>query len=155
MRVNRALEKLHRYFIKRGVVSTTVLLAGVISANSVHAAPSVLIHSITVVAVANGAASSGSTLSLAKGALKLMAWTKAKTAIVAGVAVILAAGTPVVVHVVHVVFRNIYSHGRRDANSHRAIYGQGPAVQGAAAKGNARIRENVSGEGVVGTKSQG
>jgi hypothetical protein len=46
-----------------------------------------------------GAAASGSTLTLVKGALKIMAWTKAKTAIVTGVAVILAAGTtPMVIH---------------------------------------------------------
>jgi RNA polymerase sigma factor (sigma-70 family) len=38
-RVARALEKLHRYFNKRGVSSTTAILAGAISANSVQAAP--------------------------------------------------------------------------------------------------------------------
>jgi len=34
-----------------------------------------------------------STLTLIKGALKIMAWTKAKTAIVVGASVLLAAGT--------------------------------------------------------------
>ena len=44
-----------------------------------------------------------STPTLIKGALKIMAWTKAKTAIVAGVAVILATGvtTSIIVHAVH------------------------------------------------------
>ncbi len=36
-RVNRALEKLHRYFSKRGVRSTASIIAGAISANSVQA----------------------------------------------------------------------------------------------------------------------
>jgi RNA polymerase sigma factor (sigma-70 family) len=39
MRVNRALEKLRKFFTKRGVSSTTANLAGAISANSVQAAP--------------------------------------------------------------------------------------------------------------------
>jgi uncharacterized protein (TIGR03435 family) len=42
---------------------------------------------------AKGATASTSTLTLIKGALKTMAWTKAKTAIVGGVVILLAAGT--------------------------------------------------------------
>jgi RNA polymerase sigma factor (sigma-70 family) len=99
-RVSRALEKLRAFFTKRGVSSTTAILAGVISANSVQAVPVTLAKSVTAVALAKGAAASASTLTLIKGALKIMAWTKAKTAIVAGAAVILAAGTvtPIVIH---------------------------------------------------------
>ena len=93
MRVNRALEKLHRYFNKRGVSSTTAIIAGAISANSVQAAPVALAKVVTAVALAKGVAAGGATLTLVKGALKLMAWTKAKTAIVSGVVVLLAAGT--------------------------------------------------------------
>jgi uncharacterized protein (TIGR03435 family) len=93
MRVNRALEKLRKFFTKRGVSSTTAVIAGVISANSVHAAPVALAKTVTAIALAKGAAASGSTLTLIKGALKIMAWTKAKTAIVVGVGIILAAGT--------------------------------------------------------------
>ena len=92
-RISRALEKLHRYFSKRGVSSTTAIIAGTISANSVQAAPVALAKSVTAVAIAKGAAASGSTLTLIKGALKIMAWTKAKTALVAGACVLLAAGT--------------------------------------------------------------
>ena len=73
--------------------STTAIIAGAISANSVQAAPVALAKSVTAVALAKGAAASGSTLTLIKGALKIMAWTKAKTAIVVGVGVLLAAGT--------------------------------------------------------------
>jgi hypothetical protein len=48
--------------------------------------------------MAKGAAAAASTLTLIKGALKIMAWTKAKTAIVAGVVVLLAAGTtPIII----------------------------------------------------------
>jgi RNA polymerase sigma factor (sigma-70 family) len=99
-RAARALEKLRRFFLKRGIDSTTAIIAGAISANSVQAAPVALAESVTAVAIAKGAVASGSTLTLIKGALKIMAWTKAKTAIVVGVAVVLAAGTttPIVVH---------------------------------------------------------
>ncbi|MBZ5502762.1 MAG: sigma-70 family RNA polymerase sigma factor, partial [Acidobacteriia bacterium] len=41
-RVGHALEKLHRYFSRRGVSSTTAIIAGAISTNSVQAAPAVL-----------------------------------------------------------------------------------------------------------------
>jgi uncharacterized protein (TIGR03435 family) len=95
-RVARALEKLHRYFNQRGVSSTTAILAGAMSANSVSAAPVALAKSVTAVALAKGAAARGSTLTLIKGALKIMAWTNVKTAVVAGAVVLLAAGTTTV-----------------------------------------------------------
>jgi uncharacterized protein (TIGR03435 family) len=91
-RVNRALEKLRNFFAKRGVDSTTTAIAETISANSVHAAPIALAKAATAVALAKGAAASTSTLTLIKGALKIMAWTKMKTAVVVGVGVLLAAG---------------------------------------------------------------
>ena len=96
-RVSRALEKLRKFFAMRGIISTTAIIAGAVSANSVQAAPTALAKSVTTVAVAKGAVASGSTLSLIKGALKLMAWTKAKTAIVAGAAILIAAGTTTVI----------------------------------------------------------
>jgi uncharacterized protein (TIGR03435 family) len=92
-RVGHALEKLRKFFMKRGIASTAETIAGAISANSIQAAPVALAKSITAVAVLKGAAASTSTLTLIKGALKLMAWTKAKTAVVVGVGVLLAAGT--------------------------------------------------------------
>jgi uncharacterized protein (TIGR03435 family) len=96
MRVNRALEKLRKFFTKRGVTLTTTIIAGAVSANSVQAAPVGLAKTISAVAITKGAAAGGSTLALVKGALKIMAWTKAKTAIVAGVVVLLTAGTTTV-----------------------------------------------------------
>src|SRR5208282_474425 len=85
MRVNRALEKLRRFFTKRGVSSTTAIIAGMISANSVQAAPVALAKTVTAVAIAKGAAASVSTLTLINGALKIMAWTKAKTVVAVGI----------------------------------------------------------------------
>ena len=96
MRVNRALEKLRKFFAKRGVSSTTAIIAGTISANAIQAAPVALVKTVTAVLLAKGAAASGSTLTLIKGALKIMAWTQAKTTVVCSVAVILAAGTTTV-----------------------------------------------------------
>ena len=92
-RVSRALEKLRQYFAEHGVDSTTAAIAETISANSILVAPAVLAKTVTAVALAKGAAASTSTLTLIKGALKIMAWTKAKTIIVVGVAVIIVAGT--------------------------------------------------------------
>ncbi len=103
MRVNRALEKLRKFFTKRGISSTTAIFAGVISANSVQAAPVALAKSVTAVAIAKGAAASGSTLTLIKGALKIMAWTKVKvTAVTSAVIILATVGTLTVInHVRH------------------------------------------------------
>jgi hypothetical protein len=61
-----------------------------------------LAKSVTAVAVAKGAAASGLTLTLIKGAMKIMAWMKAKTVIVASAVALLAAGTTTLaVKVVH------------------------------------------------------
>ena len=101
-RVNRGLEKLRKIFSKRGVTLSGAIIAGAVSANSVHAAPAALAKTISAVAVAKGATASISTLTLIKGALKIMAWTKAKTAVVAVAAAVLAAGTTTVaIKVIH------------------------------------------------------
>ena len=92
MRVNRALDKLRAYFSKRGVDSTMATIAGAISANSVQAAPVALAKTATAIAIAKGATASGSTLTLIKGALKLMAWSKTKTTIITGVGILLLGG---------------------------------------------------------------
>jgi RNA polymerase sigma factor (sigma-70 family) len=96
-RMLRALEKLHHYFNRRGVSSTTAVIVGVISTHSVQAAPAALAKTVAVVAIAKGTAASTSTLTLIKGALKIMAWTKAKTAVVTVAAVIAATGTTTIV----------------------------------------------------------
>ena len=110
MRVNRALERLRKIFTKRGFVSTTAMLAGAISTNSIQAAPVALAKTVTAVALANGAAASGSTLTLIKGALKIMAWTKAKTAVVVVAALIVATGTTTII-----VKSGVFDTGRPNA----------------------------------------
>jgi RNA polymerase sigma factor (sigma-70 family) len=81
-RTARATEKLRFYFSNRGVALTAVTLTAAISANSVHAAPATLLKSATAIALAKGATAGASTLTLIKGALKVMALTKTQTAIV-------------------------------------------------------------------------
>jgi RNA polymerase sigma factor (sigma-70 family) len=96
-RTNRALEKLRKFFTKRGVALSAAAVAGAVAANSVQAAPAGLAKTVCAAAAAKGAAAGGSTLALVKGALKFMAWAKAKTAVVAGVGILLMAGTTAVV----------------------------------------------------------
>jgi RNA polymerase sigma factor (sigma-70 family) len=95
VRVNRALDKLRKLFTQRGVDSTADAITGAISANSIQIAPATLATAVT--AAAKGTVVGSSTLTIVKGALKIMAWTKAKTTIVAGAAVILAATASTVV----------------------------------------------------------
>jgi len=96
-RITRAVGQLRTFFAKRSVAHSTELITEAISANSVQAAPVALAKTVTAVATAKGAVASASTLTLIKGALKIMAWTKAKTTIVVGVAVIVAATTGTIV----------------------------------------------------------
>jgi hypothetical protein len=104
MRVQRALERLRQYFFKRGVTSTTAMIAGAMAANSVQAAPVTLAKIATVAALAKGAAGSGSTVAIAKGVLKIMAWTKMQTTIV-GAAIVAMAAYSVMQHQVQVRLR--------------------------------------------------
>ncbi|HEY3761069.1 MAG TPA: TIGR03435 family protein [Verrucomicrobiae bacterium] len=91
-RVSRALEKMQHYFAKHGVQSTTAILGEAILANSVLIAPLTLAKTATAVALSKGAPASASTSTLIKGALKIMAWTKVKTAILVSACVLLAVG---------------------------------------------------------------
>lgn len=91
-RVSRALEKLRKYFAKRGVVLTTAIIASVISANAVQAAPAGLATTITVTA-AKGSAVAASTMTLVKGTFKVMTYAKLKLALGIAAATLLAAGT--------------------------------------------------------------
>lgn len=89
-RVNRTLEKMRQFFIKKGIDLSTATMAGVISANSVQAAPAALAKAVTAGALAHGAAAGGSTVALTKAALITM---KTKTVILTTVAVVAAIGT--------------------------------------------------------------
>ena len=96
VRINRALEKLRTFFTKRGVMLSATVIATAVSANSVQAAPVGLAATISAAAVKSSAVAA-STLTLVKGALKIMAWTKMKTTVVAVAAVIVATGTTTLV----------------------------------------------------------
>jgi RNA polymerase sigma factor (sigma-70 family) len=96
LRLHRAMEKLRQFFARRGIASTAAIIAGAISANSVQAAPAALAQTSVAVALGKCATASGSTSTLIKGTLKLMAWTQAKTAITAGVVALLGVGATMV-----------------------------------------------------------
>jgi RNA polymerase sigma factor (sigma-70 family) len=91
-RVARAIEKLRKIFAQRGVAVSGAAIAGAVSANSVQAAPVTIVKTITTIAVTKGAVATTSTLTLVKGALKVMAWTKVKTAVAIGIGILVAAG---------------------------------------------------------------
>jgi uncharacterized protein (TIGR03435 family) len=95
-RVQRAVEKLRTFFHKRGMDTAADAITRTISLHSIQPAPALLAKTVTAAALAKGATASTTTLTLIKGALKIMAWTKAKTAIVAAAVVVLAAGTTTV-----------------------------------------------------------
>jgi RNA polymerase sigma factor (sigma-70 family) len=89
-RTARALDKLRKMFVRRGIALSAAAIAGAISAHSVQAAPVAVVNSVTAAAIAKGAAASASTLTLINGTLKLMAWTKTKIAVVTASVLLLA-----------------------------------------------------------------
>jgi uncharacterized protein (TIGR03435 family) len=92
-RVNRATEKLRAFFVRRGVQVSAVTLLASLGTHAVQAAPAELAAKLAATAALKGTAAGGSTLTLIKTTLKIMAWTNTKTAIVIGVGILLAAGT--------------------------------------------------------------
>jgi RNA polymerase sigma factor (sigma-70 family) len=97
MRVSRALEKLRRFFRKRGVLVPAAVLATLLSANSVQAAPAGLAASIPAAAL-KGSAVAASTMALVKGTLKVMAWLKTKTLLALGAGTLLTGAAVVTLH---------------------------------------------------------
>jgi RNA polymerase sigma factor (sigma-70 family) len=66
-RLGRALEKLRKFFGRRGVALSAAAIATAVSAHSVQAAPAALTATVATVAAAKGAAASASTITLIKG----------------------------------------------------------------------------------------
>jgi hypothetical protein len=95
-RVSRATEKLRTFFSRRGVALSAAAIGVLVSANSLHAAPLGLATSVTVAAV-KGTAVTTSTLTIVKTTLKLMAWTKFKTAAAATAIALLLTGSGTIV----------------------------------------------------------
>jgi RNA polymerase sigma factor (sigma-70 family) len=91
-RVSRALGQLREFFARRGQAVGVGGLAAVISANAVQAAPSGLAASVAVAALQGTVATAAPVIPI-ETTLKIMAWTKLKTAGVACILAIVAAGT--------------------------------------------------------------
>jgi len=92
VRVSRAVEKLRLIFAARGVAVPSVVLLAAFAAHGAQAAPAGLTAAIASAAAAKGTVGTSSTLTIAKGVLKIMAWAKAKTVIVVGAGALIAAG---------------------------------------------------------------
>jgi RNA polymerase sigma factor (sigma-70 family) len=90
-RVHRAVEKLQKYFARRGIDSAADTIARTISTHSVQVAPALLAKTVTAIALAKGAAAGGSTLTLVKATLIAMK-TKTIVATTAAAVVILGIG---------------------------------------------------------------
>jgi len=95
-RVSRALEKLRIFFARRGVPSTTAVIAGAISNNAVQIAPAAVAVAAGKAALAKGLATGPSISILLKQTLKLMVLSKLKTVALTCAALLLASGTAVV-----------------------------------------------------------
>jgi RNA polymerase sigma factor (sigma-70 family) len=91
-RVNRALEKLRKFFMQRGVSSTTATIAQTITSHSVQTVPPGLATSVTAAAIAKSATISTTITTLVKGTIKIMTWSKYKLAAIGGASLILIAG---------------------------------------------------------------
>jgi RNA polymerase sigma factor (sigma-70 family) len=96
-RVHRCLGQLTQFFRRRGFAVPALVAGAPLFTLSSHATPAGLAASATTAGLAAVHSAATSTLTLIKGALKIMAWTKAKTVIVASVAAILAISTATVV----------------------------------------------------------
>lgn len=88
-RVARGLEKLRRFFERRGVALSAAAIAGAVSANSVQAAPAGL--ALSTIGAAKGLTVAGTTLAIAKGATQMMNMVKFKFATVASIALVAGA----------------------------------------------------------------
>jgi hypothetical protein len=108
-RVSRALEKLRRIFAKYGIAAPASIIAGTLSIHSVQAAPAEL--AVTISAAVKGSAVAASTLTLAKGTIHVMAYTKTKAAaaVTVGLAALLVGGA--CIH--HLVRHHLQSADRK------------------------------------------
>ncbi len=81
-RVDRALEKLRRFFAHKGVTIGAAALPMLLASHAVHSAPAALAAAVpSIVAAAHSGAHSGSAYLLSKGTLKVMAITATKKTI--------------------------------------------------------------------------
>jgi RNA polymerase sigma factor (sigma-70 family) len=96
-RLSRAVERLRKFFARRGITIAAVTLLAAISQNAVQAAPAGLAVSATKVAI--GGAAGTTAAALVQTTFKLMTSIKLKIAAISAVAV-LAVGVPIVATVI-------------------------------------------------------
>ena len=94
-RANRAVEKLRRFFTRRGIILPAAALMAAISANSVQAAPVALAATVAATA-AKGTSIPAAITTLVKGTMKKMTWLKYKFAAGICLAAILIGGAATV-----------------------------------------------------------
>ena len=95
MQINRALEKLRKYFTRRGITLSVAMIATAVSANSVQAAPLGLAGTVTA-SVVKGTAVSATLAALTQATMKSMLWGNLKFTVSLAVAALLAGGLLVV-----------------------------------------------------------
>ncbi len=93
MRVARALERLRKFFVRRGMVLSAMALGSMIGANAVQAAPAGLLAGVTLAATTEGAGLSASASTLATMVLRHLFWARIRIAAVIGVPALLLVGT--------------------------------------------------------------
>jgi len=94
-RVARAVEKLRKFFLKRGVALSGAFLATLLSANAVQAAPAGFAAGCGAAAIggtAAGAAVSGVSCAIAEKAMSVMLWAKVKLVTAVCLVTVLAGG---------------------------------------------------------------
>jgi RNA polymerase sigma factor (sigma-70 family) len=94
MRVVRGVEKLRRFFAKRGVILTGSTIGGALAANSVKAAPAAL--SVSSLAAAKGAATAAPLATIVNETVKLMFRIQFKKTALVGGAILLATASAVI-----------------------------------------------------------
>jgi len=94
-RLNRAIERLRKFFSKRGITLSAAALGTAVSAGSVHAAPASLALAVSATAI-KGSTTAASTTTLVKLTMKTMNWIKLKFAIRVGSIVLLGGGAATV-----------------------------------------------------------
>ena len=99
-RTARALEKLRKFFTRRGVALSATVIAGAVTANSVQAAPAGLAVKISVIAT-HGAAMTTAITTLVKGTMKTMTWMKIKLGALSALGLIGVATTLAVISNLH------------------------------------------------------
>ncbi len=112
-RVSRAVEQLRGFFVRHGSVMPVDVVVGLLSTHAVQAAPAGLATAVAAAAAFKGIAVAGSSATLVKATLELMAWTKLKIAAVVGAGVLFAAGTATVTISSHWTSDSLSAHVER------------------------------------------